>query len=126
MPEYILKRGNICNLSVLLGYNTGKRGITTYASGDTKCSVIPFNNGILRDALNEDPDLILPKFYRKMSPRYMILAEVPQFKNLSQGTVKFFCYMNTFKVYKDKAVVALPNGGIVLKGNLKHSDRPLT
>lgn len=48
----------------------------------------------------------------------IILGEVPQFKNLTQSAVKFFCYMSTFKVYQNGDEVSLPYGGIVLKGNL--------
>ena len=73
----------------------------------------------------DEPDLILPKFWRKLSPRMMILGQVPQFKNLSQGTVRYFCYMNTFKIFQDGEKIEIPNGGIVLKGNLIHSEKDL-
>ena len=73
----------------------------------------------------DEPDLILPKFWRKLSPRMIILGQVPQFKNLSQATVKYFCYMNTFKIFQDGEKIEIPNGGIVLKGNLIHSEKEL-
>jgi hypothetical protein len=46
-PEFLLKQGNICNLSILLGENTGDTA-TTYACGNSKCSIIPFGNSELR------------------------------------------------------------------------------
>lgn len=55
----------------------------------------------------------------------MILGQVDQCKKLTQAAVKFFCYMNTFKIYQTGAEVTLPSGGIVLKGNLSKADTPL-
>lgn len=100
---------------------TGDQGTSNYYCHESsKCSIVPIEITPLIKLMNEDKENILPKIWKMIAARVLILSNSDfmedNFKGLSQTAITYFCNLCEIKVYNDDSV-DMTTGGIIFSGS---------